>query len=174
MITEIMHEDNKLDNLTKKEREKQRKLILKKKVNDYFAWVKETAVHVSPESETGKALAYSINQETYLKAFLSNGDIPMDNNYAEQAIRPFTIGRKNFLFFESVKGAKASAIIYSIIETAKANGLNTYLYLEFLIEELSKRKKEGTITHVDDLLPWSKLPQKKCKAGKVNKPPILN
>ena len=88
----------------------------------------------------------------------------MDNNYAEQAIRPLTIGRKNFLFCESVNGAKASAIIYSIIETAKANGLHVLRYLEFLITELSKRKKSGTLDHIDDLLPWAKLPQKEFKA----------
>ena len=140
MITKIMHEDNKYDNLTKKDREKNRKLILKPMVNDYFAWVKKEYNLVAHESETGKAIAYSINQEPYLRAFLKNGDVPMDNNYAEQAIRPFTIGRKNYLFCESVNGAKASAIIYSIVETAKANGLNVYKYLEFLITELSERK----------------------------------
>ena len=78
-------------------------------------------------------------------------------------IRPFTIGRKNYLFCESVNGAKASAIIYSIVETAKANRLNVYKYLEFLITELSKRKKEGSLDHIDDLLPWAKIPQKECK-----------
>ena len=84
-------------------------------------------------------------------------------NNAEQAIKPFTIGRKNYLFCESVNGAKASAIIYSIVETAKANGLNVYKYLEFLITELSERKKDGSLDHIDDLLPWAKTPQKECK-----------
>ena len=78
-------------------------------------------------------------------------------------ISPFTIGRKNYLFCESVNGGKASAIIYSIVETAKANGLNVYKYLEFLITELSKRKKEGSLDHIDDLLPWVNTPQKQCK-----------
>lgn len=84
---------------------------------------------VTHNSIIGKALAYSINQEAYLRLFLSDGHIPMDNNYAEQAIRPFTIGRKNFVLIESSNGAKASAILYSLVETAKANGLNTYEYL---------------------------------------------
>lgn len=161
-ITEIMHEDNKLDDLPKKDRERQRKLILKKKVSDYFEWAKEKYLLIAPNSALGKALAYSINQEKYLRVFLKDGDIPMDNNYAEQAIRPFTIGRKNFVFIESVNGAKASAVIYSIVETAKANNLNTYKYLELLLSELPKRKKEGKLSHIDDLLPWSKLPQKEC------------
>ena len=76
---------------------------------------------------------------------------------------PFTIGSKNYLFCESVNGAKASAIIYSIVETAKANELNVYKYLEFLITELSERKKDGSLDHIDGLLPWAKTPQKECK-----------
>ena len=68
------------------------------------------------------------------------------------------------MFFESVNGAKSSAIIYSIVETAKANGLHVYKYLEFVLEELSKRKKADTLDHIDDLLPWAKLPQKECKS----------
>ena len=81
----------------------------------------------------------------------------------EQAIKQFTIGRKNYLFCESVNGAKTSAIIYSIVETAKAKGLNFYKCLEFLITELSERKKDGSINHIDDLLPWAKTPQSDCK-----------
>ena len=76
---------------------------------------------------------------------------------------PFTIGRKNYLFCESVNGAKASAIIYSIVETAKANGLNVYKYLEYPITELSERKKDGSLDYIVDLLPWAKTPQRECK-----------
>ena len=82
MIAKIMHEDNKYDNLTKKDREKNRKLILKPMVNDYFTWVKNEYNLVAPESDIGKAIAYNINQEQYFRAFLKNGDVPMDNNYA--------------------------------------------------------------------------------------------
>ena len=71
--------------------------------------------------------------------------------------------RKNHLFCKSVNGAKSSTFIYSIIETAKANVLNVYKYLEFLITELSERKKDGSLDHIDDLLPWAKTPQKECK-----------
>ena len=74
------------------------------------------------------------------------------------------MGSKLCLFCESINGAKASAIIYSIVKTAKANGLSVYKYLEFLITELSKRKKEESLDHIDDLLPLAKIPQKECKA----------
>ena len=96
MITEIMHLDNGYDDLSASDRKKQRQLHLKQKVDDYFAWVKLKYEQVTKNSTIGKALAYSINQEQYLRKFLNDGNIPMDNNYAVQAIRPFTIGRKNF------------------------------------------------------------------------------
>ena len=81
----------------------------------------------------GRALAYSINQEEYLRVFLNDGKIPMDNNYAEQGIRPFTIVRKNFVRIESSQDANASAMIFSLSETTKATGLNTYQYFKLLL-----------------------------------------
>lgn len=82
MITAIMHEDNKYDDLPKKDRERNRKLTLKPMVNDYFVWIKAKYALLNPNGDTGKAIAYSINQEKYLRLFLKDGDIPMDNNYA--------------------------------------------------------------------------------------------
>ena len=93
---------------------------------------------------------------------LSDGNIPMDNNIAERAIRPFTIGRKNFVIIESENGAKASAILYSLVETAKANQINTYKYLELLLTEIPKHMDDKNLDFIDDLLPWSPLVQKQC------------
>ncbi len=142
MITEIMHLDNGYDDLSPKDRKKQRQLNLTKKVDDYFAWVKFKYDQVTHNSLIGKALAYSINQEEYLRKFLDDGNIPMDNNFAEQAIRPFTIGRKNFVIIESDNGARSSAILYSLAETAKANGLNTYKYFELLLSVLPEHMED--------------------------------
>jgi hypothetical protein len=97
-------------------------------VDAYFAWVKQKYEQVTHNSTIGKVLAYSIHQEEYLRAFLSDGDIPMNNNYNEQAIRPFTIGRKNFVLIESSNGARVSAILYSLVETARTNQINTYSF----------------------------------------------
>ena len=79
----------------------------------------------------------------------------MDNNAAERAIRPFCIGKKNWLFMDTVKGAEASAIIYSIIETAKANNLRTYHYLKYLLEELPNYAGDSKNEIPSKLLPWS-------------------
>lgn len=161
-ITEIMHLDNTYDDLSARDRQKQRQLNLKKKVDDYFKWVKLKYSQVTHKSVIGNALAYSINQEKYLRVFLSNGNVPMDNNYAEQAIRPFTIGRKNFVTIESSNGAKASAMLYSIVETAKANNLNTYKYFELLLTEIPQHMDDNNLKFIDNLLPWAPRIQKEC------------
>ena len=103
-----------------------------------------------------------IIKEKYLRKFLDDGNIPMDNNYAEQAIRPFTIGRKNFVLIESDNGAKASAILYSLVETAKANQINTYKYFELLLTEIPKSMSGTDLGFIDDLLPWSEKVKKEC------------
>lgn len=86
----------------------------------------------------------------------------MDNNYAEQAIRPFTIGRKNFVLIESSNGARASAMIYSLVETAKTNQLNVYKYFELLLTEIPKHMNDTSLDFIDDLLPWALSVQKTC------------
>ena len=86
----------------------------------------------------GKALTYPNNQWPMLIVYVKDGRLSMDNNLAENAIRPFTVGRKNWLFSQSVKGVEASAALYSLIETAKANGLEPYRYLFHVFKELPK------------------------------------
>ncbi len=162
MITEMMHIDNGFDDLSNTDRKKQRQHVLKDKVDAYFEWIKLKYSQVTHNSVIGKALKYSINQEEYLRTFLTDGRIPMDNNYAEQAIRPFTIARKNFVLIESDNGAKASAILFSLAETAKANNLNTYEYFELLLTEIPQHQDDKNLSFLDKLLPWSPYVQKTC------------
>lgn len=168
MITEIMHIDNTLDALSICERTRQRQSLLAEKVDAYFAWARARYQQVQSNSATGKALAYSLNQEPYLRVFVSDGNVPMDNNRAERAIRPFTIGRKNFVIIGSSHGAAASAMIYSIAETAKANNLNTYKYFELLLTELPKHMGDKSLDFIDNLLPWAPDVQVKC-ASQISK-----
>ena len=114
------------------------------------AWLDESLPAVPPTSAVGKALAYLNNEWPKLIRYLEDGRYLMDNNLAENAIRPFVIGRKNFLFSQSVKGVKASANLYSLIETAKANGLEPYAYLRFVFAELPKAE---TVDDIEALLP---------------------
>nr|WP_317347919.1 transposase [uncultured Blautia sp.] len=116
------------------------------------AWAKQKYSQVTHNSTIGKSLTYSINQEEYFRVFLSDGNVPMDNNYAEQAIRPFTIGRKNFVMIESSNGAKTSAILCSLVETAKANMINTFEYFN-LLTEIPRHMDDKTLRFIDDLSP---------------------
>ena len=163
-ITELLHLDNGFDDLPAEDRLKQRQLILKERVDAYFEWVRLKYPQVTHNGTIGRALGYSINQEKYLRKFLSDGDIPMDNNPAEQAIRPFTIGRKNFVLIESDHGAKASAMIYSLVETAKANNLNFYKYLEMLLSVIPKHMDDKNLGFIEALLPWSSVVQQECQS----------
>lgn len=116
----------------------------------------------SLNSTIGKALPYSIHRESYLLTFLNDGDVPTDNNYAEQAIHPFTIDRKNFVLIETSNRARVSAMIYSIVETAKANYLNVYQYFELLLPEIPMHMNDTNLKFMDELLPWTPRVQENC------------
>ncbi len=115
-------------------------------------WLDKTLTQVPPSSATGKALNYLDNEWDKLIVYLEDGRFDIDNNAAENAIRPFVVGRKNWLFSHSVKGVKASANLYSLIETVKANGLEPYRYLRYLFTELPKAK---TVEDIEAILPWA-------------------
>lgn len=105
-----------------------------------------------PQSKLGEALRYLDKYWSRLVRYTERGDLPLDNNRAENAIRPFVIGRKNWLFADTPKGASASAIIYSLMETAKANGHEPHAYLRHVMTELPSAR---TTEAVEQLLPWS-------------------
>lgn len=119
-------------------------------LDELHAWLDEALPQVPPASATGKALNYLHNEWHKLVRYLEDGRLEIDNNAAENAIRPFVLGRKNWLFSASVKGVQASANLYSLIETAKANGLEPYAYLRYLFTELPKA---NTVEAIEALLP---------------------
>lgn len=133
LISELFHLDGLCDKSKDKDRKDYRQREVAPKVDAYFAWVKESLPKVPAGGSTYKALQYSLNQEEYLRFFLTDGKVPMDNNTSERTIRPFTLGRKNWVNVDSIRGAEASAIMYSLVETAKANGLRVYEYLEYVL-----------------------------------------
>jgi hypothetical protein len=118
----------------------------------YKDWLDKSIHQVPPKSTLGKAIAYSLNQWPKLVRYLDDGRLNIDNNRAERAIKPFVIGRKNWLFSNTVKGANASAVLYSFIETAKANGLIPFDYLTKIFNELPKLDDDAELNH---LLPWN-------------------
>ena len=161
-IAAIYAADNRLKNLSAEERQKERHRIIAKDAEAYFAWARSMMSEVLENSETYKGLQYSLNQETYLKRFLNDGSIPLDNSCSERSIRPFAVGRNNFKIIDSVHGAEDSAIVYSIVETAKANGLVPYEYFKYLLTEIPKHVDGKSTDFLDDLLPWSDTLPKEC------------
>ena len=159
--------ESTLKGLSPEERLKERQSSIKPLVEEYFAWIKDIFHQglVLAKSETAKGLAYSINQEEYLKVFLTDGEVPIDDSASERALRNFTIGRKNWVTINTVRGAQASAVIYSITETARANGLNVYYYIKYLLEQLVSLMDElGNIeqSRLEPLMPWSKTLPADC------------
>ena len=156
-IQAIYREEGKLNDLSSDERLKQRQAVIKPLVDAFFAYLK--TINVSKKDKFGDAVGYAQNQEKYLRVFLTDGDVPIDNNASERAIRGFCIGKKNWQMIDTIHGAKSSAVIYSIVETAKANNLKPFDYVQHLLEEIPKHMNDKDCSFLEDLLPWSeKLP----------------
>lgn len=159
-IQAIYREEGKLKELSSGERLQQRQLVVKPLVDALFVYLKSTNQDVSVKTKLGDAYGYILNQEKYLRVFLTDGDVPIDNNASERAIKGFCIGKKNWQVIDTISGAKSSAIIYSIAETAKANDLKPYEYFEYLLSVIPEHMEDTNQSFLEDLLPWSeKLPE---------------
>jgi len=158
---ELFRIEDTLKNLTPEERFSKRLELAKPVLDEFWNWLE--GINTLPGSAIGKAREYALNQKQFLMNYLLDGRLNISNNPAENAIRPFTVGRKNWLFADTPKGAKASAAIYSIIETAKANGLNIYSYLKFLLEGMPNSE---WMTHPEELeafMPWNDQVIQACR-----------
>lgn len=171
-IAAIYHLDNQMEGQPAKVRKMYRQANIRPLVEAFFAWAKE--IQTKNQLSRGKTLDginYCINQEASLKAFLEDGDIPMDNNATESALRSFCLHKHAWKLIDSLDGANASAIIYSITETAKANDLNPFRYLEHVLTVLKDHQDDREYGFIDDILPWSeKLPaicRSKTKATNI-------
>ena len=167
-IALIYELEGTLKDLTPEQRLQERQENIKPLVEEYFTWVKKQLADtiVPPKGKTAEGLKYSVNQEPYLKVFLLDGNVPIDNSASERSIRTFCVGKKNWMFHDSIKGAQASAVIYSLSETAKLNDLRPYYYFKHLLTELPKLcDDKGNIdsAKLDALLPWSAELPTECR-----------
>ena len=149
--------EKKFADLTPEDRYTKRLELAKPILDKFFEWLK--SVNALPKSALGKAVQYTLSQWVYIVNYLLDGRCEISNNRAERSIKVFVIGRKNFLFADTVRGAKASAIIYSIIETAKENGLNPMKYLTYLFEKMPNLDFKNNPDLFECVLPWGNLPQ---------------
>ena len=161
LIQKLYRIEKQARKLPPEKRYEHRQCHAKPVLEDLRHWLDKTLPQVPPTSATGKALHYLHTEWDKLVRYLDDGRLEIDNNLAENAIRPFVLGRKNWLFSDSVKGIKASANLYSLIETAKANGLEPYAYLRYLFTELPKAE---TVEAIEALLPGN-VDKSRFKAG---------
>ena len=149
------------DGLSIEERYSIRQTESRKIFDEFYEWIASVEHKILPQSLVGKAIKYAINQKEYLASFMLDGRIQLSNNLAEQSVKPFVIGRKNWLFSNTINGAKASTTIYSIIQTAIANELKPEKYLEFLFTQIQNGKD------VAKLVPWSDEIPDYCRLKKA-------
>jgi len=145
-----------LQNNTPEERHRGRQEQSRPVLDAFSAWLHEQSAQVLPKSALGMAITSCLNQWSKLTAFLEDGHLELDNNRSERSIKPFVIGRKNFLFSNTPRGAAASAVTYSIVETAKENQLHPFEYLKYLFEQLPNLDLTD-LRSLDLLLPWSTM-----------------
>ena len=156
LIREIYQEENPLKDMTAEERLTARKELVAPKVDAFFSYIHslESTDDIFTD-RMKKAIQYAVNQESRLRLFLTDGNIPCDNGFCERVIRSYSIGRANWLFADTVEGAKVNAIMYSIVETAKANHANVQYYLQYLFEQIPLRRARGDTSFMAEMMPWS-------------------
>ena len=152
-ISKIYSIEKQARQMSQEERYNYRQEKAKPIIGELEVWLFDKVNYVPPQSLTGKAMKYFVRQWPRFVNYLKDGKIEVDNNRCERMVRPFTIGRKNWLFSSSVSGAKASADLYSLIVTAKQNGLNTYEYLRMVLTEIPKIKSED----INHLMPYKQV-----------------
>lgn len=155
-IDELFEIENEINKLNIDEKLQVRKEKSEPVFKKFYEWVSSTSEKYITNNKLKKAITYVLNQKENLIKFLNDGRIPLTNSKAERAIRPFAVHRKNWLFADSVNGANANAVWYSIIESAKANNLNINKYINYLLKELPQLENEQSKEEIEKYLPWSK------------------
>ena len=156
LVEQIFAEDKRLEGLPEDEVYEQRLKYTKPLLERY--WELLGSISAVGGSSLDKAVNYSLNNKKELEAFLLDGRLELTNNRAERAVKPFVMGRKNWLFSDTNKGADASMMWYSVIESAKLNSLNVYGYLLHLLTELPRLGEKPEPEQLDSYMPWAKLP----------------
>lgn len=156
LIRDIYIEEKKLKDMSADDRLTIRKETVSPLVDRFFTYVHELSESKEIFSDRmNKAITYAINQEQRLRVFLTDGNICCDNGHAERLIRSYSVGRANWLFADTVFGAEINAMMYSVVETAKANKANVLVYLRYLLEKMPKHKYDSDRTYLSEMVPWA-------------------
>lgn len=175
-IDRIFRVDARFDEMGHEQRRRAREKRLRPLMESFEQWARSAILEAVPGLALHRALAYALKYWPYVTNVLEDGRLGLDNNISERAIRSFVIGRKNFLFSDTVRGAEASAAIYSIVVSAKLNGLNQRAYLEWVLSEMPSDARLSEPERIDRYLPWSDDVPEACRLvprGKVDEAEAL-
>lgn len=166
-INRLLEMERVMDNanMTLRQRHLLRNTVSKMVLKGFYSWIEKISLDVLPKSMLGTAITYAVNQKEYLMSFLKDARINLSNNPAERAIKPFIIGRKNWLFTNTPNGARTSAILYTITQTALKNNLKPYNYLNYIFTAIQLNPN----INAEDLLPWSMKIPNSCKISNNGK-----
>ena len=161
--------EDEIKNLSFEERKQKRQDASRPILDAFWSWVEETSALQTTNEALTKALTYATNQKEGLEAFMEDGRLPISNNLCEANIRPFATARRAWLFADTPKGAAANAVLYTLVESAKANNLDVYEYLKYLLTEMPNN---GHLEHpeiIDRYLPWSPEVPDECRLKRQSK-----
>lgn len=155
--------EKEMKDLSYEEKKQKRQEASRPILDAFWTWVEKTSALATTNEKLTKALVYSQNQKKYLETFLEDGRLPISNNLCESTIRPFATARRAWLFADTPKGAKANAILYTLVESARANQLNVFEYLKYLLTELPNSRYLEHPEVLEEYLPWSMALPEQCR-----------
>ena len=155
--------EDEIKDLPYEEKKQKRQDASRPVLDAFWAWVEKTSTLYTTNEKLTRALGYCQNQRKYLETFLEDGRIPLSNNYCEANIKPFATARRAWLFADTPRGAFANGVLYTLVESAKANGLDVYEYLKYLLTEMPNNHYQEDSSVIDHLLPWSEDLPEQCR-----------
>ena len=161
--------EEEIKDLPYEEKKQKRQDASKPILDAFWTWVEKTSAMYTTYEKLTQALGYCQNQRKYLETFLEDGRIPLSNNYCEANIKPFATARRAWLFADTPKGAFANGVLYTLVESARANDLDVYEYLKHLLTEMPNNHHLENPSVIDQLLPWSKELPEQCQMKRNRK-----
>lgn len=161
--------EDEIKDLPYEEKSQKRQDVSQPILDAFWSWVEQTSAMHTVNEKLTKALGYCQNQRKYLETFLDDGRIPLSNNYCEANIKPFATARRAWLFADTPRGAFANGVLYTLVESARANDLDVYEYLKHLLTEMSNNHYQEDPSVIDQLLPWSEELPDQCRLKKRRK-----
>ena len=155
--------EKKIKEFSYEEKKEKRQTASRAALDAFWSWCKKTGEIPTTNEKLTKALNYAIGHRAQLETFLEDGRLEISNNLCESHIRPFATGRRSWLFADTPKGATASAVAYTLAESAKANGLNVYEYFRHILGQMPNNDFHNHPEEIDRLLPWSDELPKECR-----------